>query len=41
VTFASRVRGAEESLVMAHRDKGIYGLYNFEVIDDEGFTVKE
>jgi hypothetical protein len=41
VTFASRVSSGEESLVMAHRDKGIYGLYNFEVEDEEGFRVKE
>jgi hypothetical protein len=41
VTFASRATGGEESLVMVHRNKDIYGLHNFEVVDDEGFIVKE
>ncbi|HSS09022.1 MAG TPA: ATP-binding protein [Acidimicrobiales bacterium] len=40
VTFASRTADGSEALVQLHKDRGIYGLNNFEVVDDEGYTVK-
>jgi hypothetical protein len=39
VSFASRCEGAE-ALVKLVKEAGVYGIYNFEVLDDEGYTVK-